>query len=97
VYLYPDATLTNDDIAQAWVVDEGHDDQLGVFIQFVADGAKKLRAASPRHAGKPLAIVLHGEVVIAPVVRSVMTDTAFINGDFTKSEAERIAAGVTAR
>ena len=42
-------------------------------------------------------IVLDGEVVIAPVVRSVMTDTAFINGDFTKSEAERIAAGVTAR
>lgn len=94
VYLYPTAVVDNADIAQAWVVDEGSGGRFGVTIQLLPDGATKMRQATTGHLGKPVALMLDGDVVVAPTLRSVVSDTASITGDYTRAEAERIAAGV---
>jgi RNA polymerase sigma factor (sigma-70 family) len=40
---------------------------------------------------------IDGAVVMAPVVRSPIGDSAMITGNFTRAEAERIAGGMTVR
>jgi len=41
-----------------------------------------------------MAILLDGQVVIAPVVRSPIGDSAVVTGHFTKTEAQRIVDGI---
>jgi SecD/SecF fusion protein len=53
--------------------------------------------ASGSHVGRPLAILIDGEVVMAPVIRSAIGASALISGRFTRAEAERIVAGVVGR
>lgn len=96
IYLHPEAVVGNDDIAQAWVV-EGGADEFAVGVQFLADGASRLKEASGRHAGHPMAVLIDGRVVMTPTVRSPMGDSATITGSFTRAEAERIANGMTNR
>jgi preprotein translocase subunit SecD len=62
-----------------------------------ADGAAKMLRASQSHIGRPLAILIDGEVVMAPVVRSPIRTSAVITGSFTRAEAERIVAGIPGR
>jgi preprotein translocase subunit SecD len=44
-----------------------------------------------------MAVLIDGAVVMAPVVRSPITDSAVITGNFTQAEAERIADGIATR
>lgn len=96
IYLHPEAIVTNSDIAQAHAV-EGPDEHFSVAITFTADGAAKMLRATSGHLGRPIAILFDGEVALAPTVRSPMSGSAMISGDFTKSEVERIASGVLGR
>jgi preprotein translocase subunit SecD len=68
-----------------------------VSVTFNTDGAAKMFRASQSHIGQPLAILVDGEVVIAPVVRSPITTSAIITGNYTRAEAERIVAGILGR
>jgi hypothetical protein len=95
IYLHPETVVTNSDIAEATLVQ--NESAFGVSVVFKADGAEKMRRATQSHVGKPLAILIDGKVVMAPVVRSATGREAFINGDYTKAEAERIAAGMIGR
>jgi preprotein translocase subunit SecD len=96
VYLHTEAVVGNDDIAQTWVIDDGTD-RFGVGVQFLSGGAERMRRFSAGHIGRPVAILIDGTVVMAPVVRSVMGDSAIINGAFTREEAARIAEGIERR
>ena len=53
--------------------------------------------ATGGHVGRPLAVLIDGEVVMAPVLRSPITTSAVTSGDFTQPEAERIVAGIVGR
>ena len=53
--------------------------------------------ATQGHIGKPIAILVDGQVVTAPTVRAAISTTGVISGDFTKAEADRIAAGILGR
>ena len=97
IYLHQDAVLTNSDIAQAQVVQGNPASTFNIAITFNADGAAKMLRATQSHLGKPLAILLDGEVVMAPVIRSPITTSAVITGDYTKGEADRIVAGILSR
>jgi preprotein translocase subunit SecD len=68
-----------------------------VTVTSNADAAAKMLRATQSHMGRPLAILIDGEVMIAPVVRSPITMSAIISGSFTRAEAERIAAGILGR
>lgn len=96
VYLHPETVAGNDDIAGAWVVDEGSA-RFGVAVQFLPNGAERMRQATANHVGKPVAIVIDGIVATAPTVRSPMSDAATISGSFTREQADRIADGVGPR
>jgi preprotein translocase subunit SecD len=68
-----------------------------IGIRFNEAGAEKMRRATANHLGKPLAVLIDGEVVMAPTLRSPVSDSALISGDFSQAEAERIVNGIGGR
>jgi hypothetical protein len=97
VYLHDEVILNNGDIASAQVLPGGGPSQYSIGVEFNASGAEKIRAATGNHIGKPVAILLDGQVVMTPVVRVPIGPSAVITGNFTKAEAERIVNGVGLR
>jgi preprotein translocase subunit SecD len=96
IYLHPQIVVSNDDIAQSWVVQDGPA-RFGVAVEFLASGAERMRQATTTHLGRPMAILIDGEVATASVVRSPIGDSAVISGNFTQAEADRIAQGIARR
>jgi SecD/SecF fusion protein len=96
IYLHDGAVVTNSDIASARVV-AGDDGTFSVALEFTGDGAAKMRRASERHIGRLIAILIDGDVVMAPTIRSPIGPSAMITGDFTRSEVDRIAGGIIGR
>lgn len=96
IYIPQDVVVSNGDIVEAHAV-PGHASTFSVAVTFSAEGAAKLRDATRRHMGRPLAIVVDGKVVVAPVVRATVSTSAVIDGDFSEAEAEAIAAGILGR
>jgi preprotein translocase subunit SecD len=94
VYLHKQAVVTNSDIASAYVVPDNTAGQYAVTIGFNASGAKKMLRATTTHIGKPMAILIDGQLAMAPLVRSPVSTSAVVTGSFTKTEAERIANGI---
>ncbi|NPV68965.1 MAG: protein translocase subunit SecD [Anaerolineae bacterium] len=54
-------------------------------------GAEIFGDFTARHIGQPLAIVLDGVVISAPVIRDALTDGGTISGAFTQEEAQQLA------
>jgi hypothetical protein len=96
IYLHPEMLVTNDDIAQSWVLEDGPD-RFGVSVEFLQAGAQRMRQATAAHLGRPVAILIDGDVVAVPTVRSAISNAAVISGNFTRAEAERIAEGINMR
>jgi preprotein translocase subunit SecD len=94
VYLHDEVIVTNGDIAGARVVQAGGPSQYAISIEFNAAGAEKMRAATGNHIGKLMAILLDGQVIMAPVVRTPIGASAEITGNFTRAKAERIVRGI---
>ncbi|HZI80620.1 MAG TPA: TonB family protein [Vicinamibacterales bacterium] len=95
IYLRPGAVVTGADVTSARVADTG-----GVYsinVTFSAAASNRLAEATKIHLGRPVAILLDGRVLAAPTLRSIIRGSAVITGDFTRGEAERIAAGLTPR
>jgi preprotein translocase subunit SecD len=96
IYLHPEPIVTNEDIAQSWVTQDGPD-RFSVSVEFLEAGALRMRQATSAHVGRPVAILIDGHVVTAPVVRSAISNLAVITGDYTRAEATRIADGIGMR
>jgi hypothetical protein len=93
IYLHDEVVVSNSDIAAARLV-QGSPAQYSVGIEFNEAGTEKIRAATGGHIGKPVAILLDGQVVMAPVVRASLGASAVITGKFTRAQAERIVKGI---
>ena len=96
IYLHDQVVLANGDIVRTRVVETGAN-RFGVEVELNPDASERLRAATTGHIGRPLAILIDGRVVVAPVVRSAIERAAVISGDFTKADASRIAEGLLVR
>lgn len=94
VYLHEGVIVDNGDIAAARVVQGDAPSKYAVDVKFKASGTEKMRTATGNHIGKPVAILLDGQVVMAPVVRSPIGASAVVTGNFTKAQAERIVKGI---
>jgi hypothetical protein len=92
IYLHNEVVVTNGDISAARAVPAGS--EYNVVVEFNASGAEKMRIATGKHVGKPVAILLDGQVIMAPVLRSPIDTSAEITGHFTKAVAERIVKGI---
>ena len=84
----------NGGISQSRVVPGNGPAQFWVAVEFSPAGAEKIRRATADHVGRPLAILIDGVVMLAPVLRSPISASAVISGDFTQAEAQRIATGI---
>jgi preprotein translocase subunit SecD len=94
VYLRKEIGLTNKDVARAQAkVQPGQ--KPAVEVTFTEQGAKRLARLTKQHQGKPVAILVNGKVLAAPIARATITGgNAVITGDFTQAQAERIANGI---
>jgi hypothetical protein len=97
IYLHQELIVTNDDIAHSSVVQGDGPSRYGIEVQFNEAGAQKMREATAGHVGRPVAILIDGEVVTAPVLRSPISRSSVISGDYTKAEAQRIVDGIGLR
>jgi hypothetical protein len=97
IYLHPEAVVTNSDIARAQVVQGDSASTFGVSVTFTAEGGARVLRATQGHVGRPVAILIDGEVVAAPVVRSPITTSGVISGNYARAEAERIVGGIVGR
>ena len=93
IYLHDEVVVTNSDIAASRLVEDGPE-RYSISVEFNASGAEKMRAATGSHIGKPVAILLDGQVVMAPVLRDSLGASAMITGNFTRAQAERIVKGI---
>jgi preprotein translocase subunit SecD len=94
IYLHPETVVTNGDIARAHASEDAKTGTYSVVVTFSDEGAAKMLRASQGHIGKPMAILVDGTVVTAPVVRSAISNAAVIGGDYSKAEADTIVAGL---
>lgn len=97
IHLHPETVVTNADVVSAHVIRGDRAGTFNVGIMFSSDGSAKMEKATQAHLNKPLAILVNGRVVSAPVLRSEIRRSAVITGDLTKAEADALAASLSAR
>lgn len=97
VYLHQEVIVSNEDIADSAVVEGDDRSRFGVSVQFSPDGARKMRLVTAGHVGRPVAILIDGEVVMAPVLTGPIDSSALISGDYSRDEAVRLADGIRGR
>jgi preprotein translocase subunit SecD len=88
-YIHSAIVVTNDDIAQRSVVPDGPS-QFRCECAMPLSGAERMRQATMTHIGRPVAILVDGPVVIAPVAPSSISHSA-------GTERERIANRINRR
>jgi preprotein translocase subunit SecD len=92
VHIHYATVVTNGDLLKARVVETGGRYEVGVTL--TPPGAGKMTEATSRHAGRPLAIILDGEIVAVQTVRQALASEMIFSGDFTQADAVRIVAGL---
>jgi hypothetical protein len=97
IYLHEEIVVTNADVERAAVVPGSGPSRFNIGVQLNAAGAQKMRRATAGHVGRPMAVLIDGEVVMAPVLRDPIGDSALITGDYPRAEAERIVNGIGIR
>jgi SecD-like export protein len=94
IYLHEEIVVSNGDIDRAEMLPGREGLRFVVGVHFTPEGARKMNAATQNHIDRPIAILVDGEVVMAPTVRSTIGDSAEINGNYTREQAERIVNGL---
>lgn len=97
VYLHAEAIATGADVVRARVVSGAGGYSFSVAVTFGRAGADRLALATAGHAAKPLAILVDGELVAAPILKGPVSDGVVITGNFQNDRAEAIASGLNAR
>ncbi len=91
LYLAAEAEFTNPDFASVKAVLDPSG-QPGLELLLTEEAALRMETLSTQWIGKPLAVLIDGEVVLAPVVRAVLGEKLLVNGRFSMEEAQRLAA-----
>lgn len=92
VYLHKAAALTGADVASARVTGDAGD--RAIELTLTKAGAKRAGALSDDHADKPLAVILDGRVLAAPVIRAKLGGAVRITGTFSAEDAAAFAKAV---
>ncbi|HEX2143781.1 MAG TPA: protein translocase subunit SecD [Glycomyces sp.] len=91
-YLLAPATVLGSDVTSADVgSDQANPNQFVVNVQFSTAGAKKWSALTTENLQSQVAIVLDHEVVSAPTIQEVSSNSTQISGEFTATEANQLA------
>jgi TonB family protein len=90
VYLHPAPLATGADVTSARVVQPSAG-LFGVSVTFSDAAAARIASATAAHLGRPMAIVLDGNVISAGTVRGPFSNSAVITG-VTEVSAQQLAA-----
>ena len=71
---------------------QGQKDRYSVRVVFNEAGGKLLHDLTKSHLRQQMAVVINGEVLMAPVVQSAIRREVEITGKFDKQQAEKLAA-----
>ena len=96
IYVDSLALVTAADVSSARVLD-AVGGRFAVEVNFQEEASARLSRATAAHVGNPVAIVLDGRVVAAPVVRSPIGRSALLTGNFTRAQAEAIVSRLPPR
>lgn len=89
--------LTGADLASARVAFDNKTGKPSVSLQFTNDGANKFTKLTEKNVGKPLAIILDGQVIEAPIVQEKITGgQAQITGNFSLEAAKNLVIQLNA-
>jgi hypothetical protein len=91
-YVHYATLITNADVSKATVVER--DGRYNVSLALTSEGKAKMVEGTSKHRGRPLAIILDGEIVSLFTVRSPLSDTVVIPGAYTQEEATRVSSGL---
>jgi serine/threonine protein kinase len=95
IYLYNNAELSNNDIANTIIVEDATNNKGGIEILLNKKGKKAFAKLTKENIGKPIAVLIEGKVVCAPIVKDVIYDGIIKIPDvFTFEEASRIGYGI---
>jgi hypothetical protein len=97
IYLHDEIVVDNSDIAHAEVKPQHNGPYFQVWVVLTPAGAKKMHNTTMRNIGKPMAILIDGQVIMAPVIRDPLNEYAVIDGRLSEQEAKRIVAGILIR
>ena len=94
IWVAPEVRLTSADIARA---EARHDADAGpsVAMLLTDEGARKMSELSAAQANKPIALLLDGKVIWAPVVKGSIGKEVRLtggNGGLTKAQIDRLIA-----
>ena len=92
IHLHNTTVVANSDVVKATVLEVGG--RYDVAIQLSPQGAARMTTATSRHVGRPLAIILDGDIVAVSTVTKALAGEVVCSGGFTRSEAMKIAAGL---
>ena len=96
VYISDDVVLSNNDVVSSRVIPGEAGPQ--VEIVFTEAGAEKFAAVTKKNIMKPLAILVGGQLISAPIVRDQINGGKVkIAGFLSEQEARRIADGIAGR
>ena len=96
VYISDKVLLSNADVESARVASGLSGPQIEII--FTKAGAETLAIVTEKNIGKPLGILIDGQLISAPIVMDRITGgKAVISGAFSEEEALRIANGVAGR
>lgn len=99
VWVSPTNQLTSADVARAEVRTLGNGDP-AVAVVFTDEGARKMADLSAAQMSRPIAILLDGRLVWAPVVRTTIGKEAVLSGGpggLTPAEIQRLLASFKLR
>ena len=92
LFLHYATVVTNGDVSRARVVESAG--KYEVAIRLTDDGAAKMASATAKHTGRPIAIILDGNVVADVTIREALRNEVVFSANFTQAEATRIVAGL---
>lgn len=99
VWVSPTNTLTSADIERAEAQKMANGDS-AVAVVLTAEGAKKMEALTATRTNEPIAMLLDGKLIWAPVVRGSIGKEARLTGGpggLTPAEIERLLASFKGR
>ena len=86
--------LLNGSAVQSVKVERGPDGRPTIVLRFAQEGGKRFAEITGANVGKRLGIIVAGELITAPVIRSAVSGHAVITGMFTEPEARDLAATI---
>jgi len=93
IYLHPTALATWADVTVARIIDTGNG-SFGVAVTLNSEAAARMASATTAHLNRPIAIILDGRVVSAPIIRAPVSDSGVITGITAAAAQELIEANL---